>query len=138
MEKPFRGKYFPKLLLVSFRYYSATIIQLAGVRDSTVVIWISSLVFAINLLATLIGLGLVERIGRRPLTLFSLLGTQNRDKLFPRKDSKRIVANSIPGVLVGLVIMAIGFQLTTLNTPLVTYEEKHVSSEDTGVCHPYL
>ncbi|GAU90253.1 hypothetical protein RvY_02699-2 [Ramazzottius varieornatus] len=96
-------------------YYSATIIQLAGVRDTTVVIWISSLVFAINLLATLIGLGLVERIGRRPLTLFSLLG-----------------------VLVGLVIMAIGFQLTTLNTPLVTYEEKHVSSEDTGVCHPYL
>ncbi|XP_037079910.1 proton myo-inositol cotransporter-like [Pollicipes pollicipes] len=55
-------------------YYSASIIQLAGVRDVSLAIWLAAVTAAVNFVGTLVGLVLVERLGRRPLTLASLLG----------------------------------------------------------------
>ncbi|XP_037079946.1 proton myo-inositol cotransporter-like [Pollicipes pollicipes] len=55
-------------------YYSASIIQLAGVRDVSLAIWLAAITAAVNFVGTLVGLVLVERLGRRPLTLASLLG----------------------------------------------------------------
>lgn len=55
-------------------YYSATIIQMAGFYDTTKAIWLSALVASVNFLFTFVGLYLVERVGRRRLTLGSLFG----------------------------------------------------------------
>ena len=57
------------------RYYSATIIQMAGVYNTTLAIWLSALTATTNFLCTFIGVYLVERAGRRMLTLVSLAGT---------------------------------------------------------------
>ncbi|KAF3855231.1 hypothetical protein F7725_023286 [Dissostichus mawsoni] len=56
-------------------YYSATILQMAGVRDIKRAIWLSSATSATNFVFTMFGVWLVERVGRRKLTLGSLLGT---------------------------------------------------------------
>ncbi len=55
-------------------YYSATIIQMAGFYDTSKAIWLSALVASVNFICTFLGLYLVERVGRRRLTLGSLLG----------------------------------------------------------------
>ena len=55
-------------------YYSATIIQMAGFYDTAKAIWLSALVASVNFLCTFIGIYLVEKVGRRRLTLGSLLG----------------------------------------------------------------
>lgn len=55
-------------------YYSATIIQMAGFYDTAKAIWLSALVASVNFVCTFIGIWLVERMGRRKLTLFSMLG----------------------------------------------------------------
>ena len=55
-------------------YYSATIIQMAGFYDTAKAIWLSAMVAGVNFLCTFLGLYLVERVGRRRLTLGSLLG----------------------------------------------------------------
>ncbi|OQV14535.1 Proton myo-inositol cotransporter [Hypsibius exemplaris] len=81
-------------------YYSATIIQSAGLREKSVIIWIAAATSAISFASALVGLSLVDKIGRRPLILISLLG-----------------------VMVSLSILAIGFQITSVYSPLVTYEE---------------
>ena len=69
--------FFPLFFVVapSSRYYGSTIIQAAGLRDKSTVIWAAAGASAISFLASLVGLYLVEKIGRRPLTLLSLLGT---------------------------------------------------------------
>ena len=51
------------------RYYSATIIQMAEFYDTA-----KALVASVNFLCTFIGIYLVEKVGRRRLTLGSLLG----------------------------------------------------------------
>ncbi|RLN57395.1 hypothetical protein BBJ28_00002693 [Nothophytophthora sp. Chile5] len=55
-------------------YYGATIIQLAGFTDPTTAIWLSALVSFSNFLFTFVGISLVDRLGRRLLTLGSLVG----------------------------------------------------------------
>ncbi|KAA0201544.1 hypothetical protein HAZT_HAZT005437 [Hyalella azteca] len=55
-------------------YYSASIITMAGIGDPTTAIWISAGVASCNFVFTFVGLALVERIGRRPLLLWSLAG----------------------------------------------------------------
>ena len=63
------GGFFP-----TSRYYSATIIRMSGVKSDEAAIWLSAVTAAVNFLFTVVGLYLVERIGRRPLTLGSLMG----------------------------------------------------------------
>ncbi|CAK4193002.1 unnamed protein product [Aphanomyces euteiches] len=55
-------------------YYGATIIQMAGFSDPSTAIWLSAVVAFSNFAFTFVGMALVDRIGRRPLTLYSLLG----------------------------------------------------------------
>lgn len=57
-----------------FRYYSATILQMAGIRDDKQAIWLTAATSGTNFLFTLVGVWLVERVGRRKLTLGSLFG----------------------------------------------------------------
>ena len=56
-------------------YYSASIITQAGVRDPTTAIWLAAALSAINFSFTFVSMALVERLGRRPLTLASMLGS---------------------------------------------------------------
>ncbi len=56
------------------RYYSATIIKMSGVKSDDAAVWLSAVTAAVNFAFTFLGLYLVERIGRRPLTIGSLVG----------------------------------------------------------------
>ncbi|XP_798448.3 proton myo-inositol cotransporter [Strongylocentrotus purpuratus] len=55
-------------------YYSATIIRMSGVKDDSTVIWLSAVVAFVNFIFTLAGVYLVEKVGRRVLTLSSFTG----------------------------------------------------------------
>ncbi|KAG7391571.1 hypothetical protein PHYBOEH_006655 [Phytophthora boehmeriae] len=55
-------------------YYGATIIQMAGFTDPTTAIWLSALISFSNFIFTFVGIYLVDRAGRRLLTLGSLAG----------------------------------------------------------------
>merc|ERR1719323_602275 len=63
------------------------------------ILWISAGVNAINFFASFIGLYLVDRVGRRLLTLVSYAG-----------------------ILVSLLLLAIGFTLSEKNSPIVSPE----------------
>ena len=47
---------------------------MSGIRDDRMAIWLSWLTALTNFLFTLLGVWLVERVGRRKLTLGSLMG----------------------------------------------------------------
>lgn len=71
------------LLCVAGRYYSATILQMSGVRDDRLAIWLAGLTTLTNFLFTLLGVWLVERVGRRRLTLGSIAGkTETKIAIF--------------------------------------------------------
>jgi len=55
-------------------YYSATIISLAGIEDEQTAIWYAAIVAAGNVVFTFFALFVVERAGRRKMTLASLFG----------------------------------------------------------------
>ena len=56
-------------------YYSARILQMSGISNKvSTILWISAGVNAVNFLASFIGLYLVDRVGRRLLTLVSYAG----------------------------------------------------------------
>ncbi len=59
---------------IHYRYYSATIIKMSGVKSESAAIWLSAVTAATNFVFTFVGLYLVERIGRRSLTIGSLAG----------------------------------------------------------------
>lgn len=59
------------------RYYSATIIQMSGVQDDHMAIWLAAATAFTNFMFTLVGVWLVERVGRRKLTLGSILGEES-------------------------------------------------------------
>ncbi|XP_078138238.1 proton myo-inositol cotransporter-like isoform X5 [Centroberyx gerrardi] len=79
-------------------YYSATILQMSGVRDDRLAIWLAGLTAFTNFLFTLLGVWLVERVGRRKLTLGSIMGT-----------------------CLSLALLAIGFLLSAQHSPPVTF-----------------
>ena len=55
---------------------------MSGVTSDVAAIWLSTVTAGVNLLFTVIGLYLVERVGRRPLTLGSLIGKTARIGFF--------------------------------------------------------
>jgi len=75
-------------------YYSATIVQMAGIGSASSAIWISAGISFLYFLACFIGVGFVERLGRRKLLLISL-----------------------GGVVVSLAVIGAGFQLADLHSP---------------------
>ncbi|XP_076453688.1 proton myo-inositol cotransporter-like [Babylonia areolata] len=74
-------------------YYSGTVLKMAGFPAKEAV-WLVVLPNALLFLAGLAGIYIVDRIGRRPLLIWSMVGT-----------------------IVGLVIIAIGFQLSETHPP---------------------
>lgn len=62
------------MILLHFRYYSASIIQMAGFQDHSA-IWLATIPGGANFLFTIVGLLLVDRLGRRKLLFVSCLGT---------------------------------------------------------------
>ena len=60
--------------LFTHRYYSATIIQMSGVQGDQLAIWLAAVVAFGNFAFTMVGVCLVEKVGRRKLLLFSLGG----------------------------------------------------------------
>ncbi|XP_059167029.1 proton myo-inositol cotransporter-like [Physella acuta] len=75
-------------------YYSATIIKMSGVNDQQMAIWLAAMTAGVNFLFTLVGVWLVERIGR-----------------------KKLIMASLTGVTLSLVVLAVAFQLAALNSP---------------------
>ena len=55
-------------------YYSATLLKLAGFTSTKDAIWLSAVVALCNVLGSIGGVLAVEKYGRRPLTLASLVG----------------------------------------------------------------
>ncbi|GFS25136.1 proton myo-inositol cotransporter-like [Elysia marginata] len=86
-------------------YYSASIIKMAGVRSQQTAIWLTSLTSGINFVFTLVGLWLVEKIGR-----------------------KKLIMGSLTGVLLSLVVLAVGFQLIANDSPPVSrFDPEHAN-----------
>ncbi|KAE8616176.1 hypothetical protein XENTR_v10008737 [Xenopus tropicalis] len=79
-------------------YYSATILQMSGVDDDRLAIWLAAVTAFTNFSFTLLGVWLVEKLGRRKLTLGSLTGTT-----------------------VALFVLALGFLLSAQVSPPVTF-----------------
>lgn len=55
-------------------YYAPTIFQLAGLRSHSAAILATAGVGVVNVLLTIVALELLDRVGRRPLLLFGLVG----------------------------------------------------------------
>ncbi|NXB88310.1 MYCT protein, partial [Vidua chalybeata] len=94
-------------------YYSATILQMSGVEDDRLAIWLAALTAFINFIFTLVGVWLVERMGRRKLTLGSLTGTA-----------------------VALIILASGFLLSAQVSPRITVNPTDPSHQN-STCTKY-
>ncbi|XP_061780740.1 proton myo-inositol cotransporter-like isoform X2 [Nerophis lumbriciformis] len=88
-------------------YYSATILQMSGVRDERQAIWLSAVTSGTNFVCTSLSIWLVDRVGRRKLTLASITGTT-----------------------LSLSVLSIGFLLSAQNSPAVTLRplDSHNSS----------
>ncbi len=98
-------------------YYSATVIRMSGVKDQSLAIWLAAVTAATNFLFTFVGLYLVDRMGRRRLTLVSLTGT-----------------------MLSLVVLAIGFQLAVGRSPPITVVEtqwRNITVATESVCSNY-
>ncbi|KAM8890856.1 proton myo-inositol cotransporter-like isoform 2-T2 [Spinachia spinachia] len=92
-------------------YYSATILQMGGVQDVNQAIWLSAATSATNFVFTLVGVWLVERVGRRRLTLGSLSGTG-----------------------LSLTVLAVGFWLSARYSPSTTL---HPADAQNSTCRLY-
>ena len=80
-------------------YYAATIITMSGVYDKSLAVWMASATAILNFLITIPAIYLVEKIGRRPLTLLSLAG-----------------------VIMSLSFLAIAFQVIEKDSPMVSHK----------------
>ncbi|XP_057692171.1 proton myo-inositol cotransporter-like isoform X2 [Corythoichthys intestinalis] len=88
-------------------YYSATILQMSGVRDEKRAIWLSAVTSGTNFVCTSLSIWLVDRVGRRKLTVASLAGTA-----------------------LSLTVLSVGFLLSAQYSPAVTLKplDPHNSS----------
>ncbi|XP_069833354.1 proton myo-inositol cotransporter isoform X1 [Dendropsophus ebraccatus] len=94
-------------------YYSATILQMSGVDDDRLAIWLAAITAFTNFSFTLVGVWLVEKVGRRKLTLGSLTGTT-----------------------LALVVLGLGFLLSAQVSPPVTFRPTDPSSQN-STCSKY-
>lgn len=78
-------------------YYSATILKMAGFPPADA-IWLVLVPNAINFLATIVGVALVERLGRKKLTVVSFIG-----------------------IMIALIVLAVGFQLSANFSPELSH-----------------
>ncbi|XP_077373313.1 proton myo-inositol cotransporter-like isoform X2 [Festucalex cinctus] len=92
-------------------YYSATILQMSGVRDERRAIWLSAVTSGTNFVCTSLSIWLVDRVGRRKLTLASLMGTA-----------------------LGLAVLSVGFLLSAQYSPPVTL---HPVDSNNSSCSQY-
>ncbi|XP_045166344.1 proton myo-inositol cotransporter-like isoform X2 [Mercenaria mercenaria] len=90
-------------------YYSATIIKMSGVRSQSDAIWLAAATAGVNFVFTIVALFLVERLGR-----------------------KKLIMGSLFGVLLSLIVLAVGFQLAAFHSPPIT-----MSEEGDDYCHGY-
>lgn len=117
----------------SYRYYSATILQMSGVRDDKLAIWLAGLTTLTNFLFTLLGVWLVERVGRRKLTLGSILGRSIWTSTSGSKGYRCfILCYSIctlpsTGTCLSLSLLAVGFLLSAQHSPPVTLHPTYPS-----------
>ncbi|XP_021751838.1 inositol transporter 1-like isoform X2 [Chenopodium quinoa] len=56
-------------------YYSPTIVQMAGFRSNQLALLLSLVVAGLNAAGTVVGIYLIDHMGRRPLAMMSLAGT---------------------------------------------------------------
>jgi len=81
-------------------YYSATVVQMAGIGSASSAIWITAIINGLYLSACMIGILCVERLGRKKLLLASLAG-----------------------VIISLLVISVGFQLADMHSPSVDTAE---------------
>ncbi|RWS29072.1 proton myo-inositol cotransporter-like protein [Leptotrombidium deliense] len=89
-------------------YYAATIVQMSGVQSKSKAVWIAAIGAGVNFACTFIGLFLVEKVGRRVLVLVSLAG-----------------------VILSVSTMAVGFQISAYNSPVIAF---HDNSTSQSIC----
>lgn len=78
-------------------YYAATIIESSGVYDKSIAVWMASATALLNFFVNIPGIYLVEKVGRRLLTLVSLAG-----------------------VVASLAFLAIGYHIIEKDAPGIT------------------
>jgi len=78
-------------------YYTATIIEMSGVQSQSAAVWLAVPTATVYVIFSLCGYLLADRVGRRSLTLGSLLG-----------------------VILSLLLLGTGFHLTSMNGAEVT------------------
>ena len=77
-------------------YYSPTIMQMAGFTSNRLALLLSLITAGLNAIGTVIGMFLIDRIGRRHLAISSLVG-----------------------VIVALLLLSVSFQLSASSSPSV-------------------
>lgn len=78
-------------------YYTATIIEMSGVQSQSIAVWLAVPTAAVYVIFSFCGYLIADRVGRRSLTLGSLMG-----------------------VIISLLVLGTGFQLTSMNGAVVT------------------
>lgn len=114
-------------------YYSATILQQAGVSSAANAIWLSAAVGAGNFVFTLVGLALVERVGelqnnnphesalawspgRRPTAVTQPIPISSNPGYQGRRP---LLKWSLVGVCFSLVVLGVSFYIADVTSPMV-------------------
>ncbi|XP_067683032.1 proton myo-inositol cotransporter-like [Haliotis asinina] len=90
-------------------YYSGSIIKMAGF-PTKYAIWLVMVPNSVNFLATFLGIWLVERLGRKILTVASFVA-----------------------VTIALVVLAVGFQLSAVYTPHISKNTTELMDNGTAI-----
>lgn len=115
---------------------------MSGVRDDRLAIWLAGLTTLTNFLFTLLGVWLVERVGRRKLTLGSIIGkwlkmsTTSSDvyRSYWLFFLKCIIPST--GTCLSLSLLAIGFLMSAQHSPPVTFHPTDPSMAN-STCSKY-
>lgn len=85
-------------------YFSARILMMTGItHDISLILWLSAGIQAINFVASFIGMALIDRLGRRVLTLGSYIG-----------------------IAISISLIGLGFQLSEIHSSSVSFNETGV------------